>query len=132
MTVLHIDLETRSAVELKKTGVYRYAEDASTDVWCAAYAVDGGCVDMWIPPQYEKPGYGKSYAAEHIADLVARPDTVIVAHNASFERALWAGVLTPRYGWPMPKLEQWRCTMVQALAMALPGSLENAAGALGI
>jgi DNA polymerase len=56
----------------------------------------------------------------------------IIAHNANFERTIWRHILTPRYGWPEPKLEQWRCTMTQALAMSLPASLENAASAVGL
>lgn len=118
MTVLHLDLETRSAVDLKKTGVYRYAEDPSTDVWCAAYAVDDGPVGLWTPQDGPVEKFD--------------PDWTFVAHNANFERAIWHYILTPRYGWPEPKLEHWRCTMAQALAMSLPASLENAAGALGV
>ena len=56
----------------------------------------------------------------------------MVAHNAAFERVLWHYVLGPRHGWPEPAIEQWRCTMVMAFAMALPGSLENAAAAAGL
>lgn len=119
---LHIDLETRSAVDLRKTGVYRYAEDASTDVWCAAFAVDEGDVHLWTP--------GEPCPAEIIAAV--ENDQPIYAHNANFEQTLWAHVLTPRYGWPQPRPEQWRCTMAEALAMSLPGSLDNAAAALGI
>ena len=40
--------------------------------------------------------------------------------------------LAPRYGWPLPKLEQFRCTLAMAYAMALPGALENAAIVLGL
>jgi DNA polymerase bacteriophage-type len=35
--VVSIDFETRSAVDLRKTGVYKYAADPSTDIWCMAY-----------------------------------------------------------------------------------------------
>mgnify|MGYP000314115480 CR=1 FL=1 len=37
---LHIDFETRSVVDLKKSGVYVYAEHPLTSVTCAAYAFD--------------------------------------------------------------------------------------------
>src|SRR5437660_1230233 len=40
MTVLHRDFETKSMVDITKSGAWRYASDASTDVWCLAYAVD--------------------------------------------------------------------------------------------
>jgi DNA polymerase len=122
MTTLHIDLETRSAVDLKKTGVYVYAEDPTTDVWCAAYAVDDEPVQLWTP--------GMS-CPDAVLDAVMN-DWPIVAHNANFEMALWAGVLGPKHGWPLPEVQQWRCTMAMALAMALPGSLDNAAATLGL
>lgn len=125
MTTLHIDFETRSAIDLRKTGVYRYAEDASTDVWCAAWAIDSGPVHLWIP------GMQELFPHEDFTDAV-RAGCTIVAHNANFERAIWYYILHHHYGWPLPRLEQWRCTMAQALAMSLPGSLDGAAAALGV
>lgn len=122
MTALHIDFETRSPVDLKKCGVYVYAEHPQTDVWCAAYAVDDGPVQLWVSGDPVPP---------EVIRAVEEGQTFVV-HNAQFERIIWKHVLTPRYGWPEPKLEQWRCTMAMAYAMALPGSLENAAAAVGL
>lgn len=119
---LALDFETRSAVDLRKTGSYVYAEDPSTDVWCAAYAVDDGPVQLWTP--------GQPCPAEVLDAVMAGEE--ISAFNAAFERTIWRHILTPRYGWPLPDESQWRCTMAWALAMALPGSLENAAAAVGI
>jgi DNA polymerase len=119
---LHIDFESRSVVDLKRAGVYVYAEDESTDVWCAAYAVDEGPIHLWTPG---------GECPRDIAEAVAQGHAII-AHNAAFERVMWKHILTPRYGWPEPKLEQWRCTMAMAYALALPGSLENAAAAVGL
>jgi len=118
----HIDFETRSVVDLRKTGVYVYAENRTTDVWCAAYAIDDGPVKTWFPRMSCPPEI-----VQHIASGGA-----MWAHNAAFERTIWAHILTPRYGWPLPKLAQWHCTMARAYAMALPGSLDSAAAALGI
>lgn len=122
MTLLSIDVETRSAVDLKKTGVEPYASDASTDVWCAAYAIGDGPVDIWkmgapVPPAI----------VEHV-----EAGGLLSAWNCNFEIAIWTHILGPRYGWPVPDLEQWRCSMAAAFAMSLPGSLENAAGAIGL
>jgi hypothetical protein len=44
MPVLFWDLETRSTLGLKKVGAWRYAGEPTTDVLCAAYAVDDGAV----------------------------------------------------------------------------------------
>lgn len=119
MTALHLDYESRSAVDLKKTGAYVYAEDDTTDVWCAAYATDNDPVKLWHPDLDDRD----------IRHAIKHSDTVH-AWNAAFERAMTAGVLAPRYGWPQPKPTAWRCVMVQALAMALPGKLDQCAPAL--
>jgi len=118
----HIDLETRSAVDLRKTGVHVYAEDPTTDVWCACYAFDDGPIKTWMP--------GEPCPTEIVAHVLKGGR--FWAHNAAFERTLWASVLHLRYGWPLPAPEQWDCTMARAYCMALPGSLDSASAALGI
>lgn len=122
MTPLHVDLESRSTVDLKKTGVYVYAVDKTTDVHCAAYCFDDGPIELWVPGEPCPPAI-----AEHV-----EAGGELWAHNAAFERIMWWSILTPRYGWPRPTREQFRCTMTMAYAMALPGSLENIPGALGL
>jgi len=122
MTTCHIDFETRSAADLKKTGAHAYAEHETTAVWCAAYAFGDGPVELW------KMGEPCPLdIVEHVHN-----NGVFVAHNAAFERAIWAEVLHKRQSWPLPHIKQWRCTMAMAYAMALPGSLENAAAAMGL
>lgn len=120
--VLHIDLETRSAADLKKTGVYTYAADPTTDVWCACYAFGDGPILTWRP--------GDPVPDDIVEHVLL--DGQIFAHNSSFERTLWRYILTPRYGWPAPRIEQFRCTMVMSYAMGMPGSLEMAAPAAGL
>lgn len=122
MTVAHIDFETRSAVDLTKTGAYVYAADPTTDVWCAAYAIGDEPVQVWTPGEPLPDDL-----AEHI--MIGG---VVTAHNASFERIIFHYIMGPRYGWPVPDVTQWRCTMAMAYALALPGSLENAAPAAGL
>lgn len=117
---LHLDFESRSPVDLKKAGVYVYAEHPDTSVLCAAYGfTSDNTVHLWVP--------GDPLPAR-IGDHVAGGGTV-VAHNAAFERIIWRECMA-RLGWPVPDLRQWRCTMAQAFAMALPGDLASLAGAL--
>src|SRR6516162_10201224 len=47
--VLHRDYETRSRLDLCKVGAFIYAADVSTQVLCAAYAVDDDPVQLWWP-----------------------------------------------------------------------------------
>lgn len=117
---LHIDFETRSQVELTDTGVYVYAESPTTDVWCAAYAFGDGPVETWL---------NGDPCPREIRDHIEQGG-ILIGHNANFEMAIFHYVLHPRYGWPLPKVEQWRCTMAMAYAMALPGALENVGPAL--
>ncbi len=122
MTFLHLDVESRSAVDLKKSNAYVYFDDLSTDLWCAAYAFGDGEPELWFPGQPCPPRI-----AEHVT-----AGGLILAYNAAFERLAWRKLLGPKYGWPVPDLRQYRCVMAQAYAMALPGKLEHAAAALGI
>ena len=122
MPTLHLDLETRSTLDLKKVGVFVYAAHPTTDVWCAAFAVDDGPIQVWTPGD----------PCPEVIAWAILGEWPIVAHNAQFEATMWARVLAPRYGWPIPGPRQWRCTMAMALAMALPGHLEGAAAAAGL
>ncbi len=122
MTALHVDFETRSAIDLKKCGVYVYAADPTTDIWCMAWAFDDDEPRIWIPGQ--RPPIA---IVEHV-----EAGGTLLAHNAAFERTIWRHILAPRYGFPEPKTEQWRCTMAMGYAMALPGALEHMVPALGL
>lgn len=120
--VLHLDFETKSTVNLPKCGVDVYAKHPSTDIMCMGYALGEGPVQLWKNDHFLDP---------EIEDLIEAGVTV-VAHNAPFELAIWNNVGVRRYGWPELKPEQTVCTMAMAYAMALPGSLEKAAAAVGI
>jgi DNA polymerase bacteriophage-type len=122
VSTLHIDFESRSAVDLKKTGVYRYASDPSTDLWCMAYAFDDEPVELWVP--------GALMPMRVV--LHVREGGELAAWNAQFERVMWREILAKRYNWPDPTLAQWRCIMAESYAMALPGQLGMAAAALGL
>lgn len=122
---LHIDFETRSTVDLKAAGLDNYAKHATTDVWCMAYAFGEGDIGIWSP--VDRMTATQVSLSQHIVT-----GGIVIAHNAAFELAIWNHIMVPRYGWPPLKPEQCRCTMAMAYAMALPGSLEKAAAAVGI
>jgi DNA polymerase len=104
--MLFIDFETKSACDLKKHGVYNYAQDRSTEVLCMSYAFDGDVL-TWTPDQ-PFPDAVRNYKGE------------IRAHNATFERLIFWYVLGINF-----KLDQFYCTATQARANCLPGSLED-------
>ena len=120
MTILHIDFETYSAADLPNCGLDNYASDPSTGVHCMGFAFNDEPVSLW-------PLDGVQDVLEHI-----RSGGTVVAHNAAFELAIWNKVCVTKLGWPALKPEQMRCTMAQAYAMSLPGSLDKASAALGV
>ena len=118
-----IDFETRSAVDLRKTGVYKYAADPSTDIWCMAYKAPwSDDVLVWQP--------GDEVDA-HLEDWIVAGG-LLSAWNANFERTIWNEIMVGRYKWPATRIKQWRCTMAQASAMGLPRALGQAAAVLGV
>jgi DNA polymerase bacteriophage-type len=122
MSVLHLDFETRSCVDLRRAGLHVYASDPSTDIWCAAYAFDEEEVQVWLPGQP---------CPQKVIDHV-EAEGEVWAHNAAFEIQITNEVATKNHGWPYIYPEQAVCTMAMAYAMGLPGSLEGCAAALGI
>jgi len=119
---LHRDYETRSNANLPKAGVDKYAADPSTEVLCAAYAVDDGPLQMWLPGREPIPAV--FFEAER--DL----SWEVSAHNDAFETAIEQRVLAPRFGFPLIPLERHSCTMARCQALALPAGLGAAADAL--
>ena len=53
---------------------------------------------------------------EDFTDAV-KSGCTIVAHNANFERVIWKDIMTPRYGWPEPKIivRFWIVTLILVL-----------------
>lgn len=120
--VLHHDLETRSAVDLKAAGAAKYASDPTTEVVCLCYAVDDEPVQLWTR--------GDPVPVEFI-EAARNPLWTTNAHNDAFERPITRHILEPHHGFPAVPIERRRCSMSMAYAAALPGSLEKVIEVLG-
>lgn len=120
--VLHLDVESRSAVDLRATNAYIYFDHPSTDLWLLAWAFNNDEPRLWYPGDPCPPEI-----VEHVKD-----GGLCLGWNVAFERLAWRKLLKPKYGWPEPQLEQYRCVMAAALALALPAKLEHCAPALGL
>ena len=122
---LSIDIETYSSVDLRKSGVYRYAESPDFQVLMIAFAYGSDQVQI---ADLSKPNGDIYYPEFDKLKLdLSNPEIIKTAYNANFERVClskWLGVELPA--------EQWRCTMVHALELGLPGSLDEVAKALGV
>jgi DNA polymerase bacteriophage-type len=123
-SVLFLDFETRSAIDIRKSGADAYARHPSTDILCMGYAFDDGPVELWKPSDGPVP--------IDIEMAVLDPDTKFVAHNAPFEIAIWNYCVFWRYGVQPLTPGRFDCTMAMSYAMALPGALADAAPALGL
>ena len=64
MKVLEIDLETKSGADLRKTGVYRYAEDPDFDILLFGYSADDG------PVKVIEVAYGEAIPEEVLQAIV--------------------------------------------------------------
>ena len=117
-----IDGETKSIVDLQKAGAYVYFENEETHVVVIAFAFGDEEPVLWWPGQP---------CPARIVKHAERGGT-FTAWNSNFERLMWKNILDPRHGWPAIDDRQWRCTMAESHAMALPGKLDEAAPALGL
>lgn len=114
---LHIDIETYSPIDLKTSGVYKYAESPEFEILTLSYALnDGPIIDVPL-------ALGAQLPYEFI-DHCHSVNTLKLAHNALFERTCLAAidlVIPP---------EEWECTAIKASYCGLPASLEAVSEAL--
>lgn len=112
MSILYLDFETRSEVDLKKCGIERYATDSSTKILCACYWFDGQL-------------YRNKF--EFLKKLLNSPRVTVSAWNVSFEWRIAKHVL----GVDIPA-ERLICTAALARSYNLPASLGACGAALNL
>ncbi len=134
--IMGVDIETYSSVDLQKAGVRPYTEAPDFTVLLISYRVDGQptrIIDLansedagpsLLPPV---PSDLPAGDLDEFLCLLTSPEVVKTAYNASFERTC----LARYFARPMPP-EQWRCTMVHAATLGLPGTLAKVGAALGL
>ena len=120
-----IDVETYSSVDLANAGVYAYTEAPDFDILLIGYKYDDEdevhVIDtLAVDRDFDEELY-------EFRQALTDPSIVKTAFNANFERtclAKWTGAAMPP--------EEWRCTMIKALTMGLPGNLADVGMALGL
>lgn len=134
--IMGVDIETYSSVDLTKAGVRPYTEAPDFAILLIAYQVGDGptmLIDLAAGGEGEPsllPPVASDLIPGDLEDflvMLTSPNVVKTAYNASFERTC----LARHFGRPMPP-EQWRCTMVQAATLGLPGTLGQVGAALGL
>lgn len=125
--MIYIDFETRSEVDIKKSGAWVYSLHPSTEILCLAVKYRDNSDPAIVYTDIEKMTRQTSLLWQAIEE-----GAKVEAHNAFFEKAIWHNIMVKRYGWPEIKPEQWRCSASVAAYHALPRSLGGAGKILGL
>ncbi|HEL2325359.1 TPA: DNA polymerase [Streptococcus suis] len=118
---LSIDIETYCEIDLRKSGVYRYAEDDSFELLLFAVSVDNGPVTINDLTNEKLP--------QDILEALVDDSVIKWAFNASFERICLSNWLKKHHpdllsdGFLSPV--SWRCSMIWSAYLGLPLSLEG-------
>ena len=120
------DFETRSPVDIKDCGAYKYAQHPDTDVtMLAVLDIDNPSdVRMWIGPNFRH--LYKTEVSDAELDEIVFNSTEFVAHNAPFERAIWQYVMVRKYGFTPLDVHKTVDTAVLCSMVGLPRTLEKA------
>lgn len=134
---LTIDFETRSTVDLRKTGAWKYAEHPSTEVIWLSVKWKGDPSRLWLPPKFKAmlpADHGFNLLDDdHVKGVAAMPEIdTIEGHNVEFERAIWHHIMHKRHGFPDLPLAKLRCSAAKAAMHGLPRDLANAAKAMDV
>lgn len=120
MSVLAIDIETYSDIDLAKSGVYAYSESTHFAILLFAYAFDDEATEIVdIASGEELP--------ERVVSALTDETVIKTAFNAAFERTCisrFLGIHLSPAG--------WQCTAVQSAMLALPLSLDGVGEVLDI
>ncbi len=119
-SLLSMDIECFSDVDLIKCGVYAYADSPAFEILLFAYSFDGGETQIIDLAQGEK-------LPAEVEDAIFDVSVTKTAYNANFERTC----LSKHFGRYIPP-ESWHCSAVQAAMLALPRSLEDVGRVLGL
>ena len=128
---ISIDIETYSDRDLKKCGVYKYAESPNAELLLFGYSINNGPVTVIDVAQGEE-------VPEFILKALTDENIIKWAYNASFERiflSVWLKRNYPQYFVSYSIDEDtvsnyldpsaWRCSLVWGAVMGLPLSLKG-------
>ena len=118
------DFETRSEANLKKVGTDRYVRHPSTEPLCCAFKL-GDQEWIWLHPLYNT----RNVWPQWLLDALADPELLVAAHNAAFDRGIWA-IAVKRFQFPPLPFERWYCTSAMARVNGLPAALDDGARAI--
>lgn len=134
---MSLDLETRSSVDITKSGVYKYAESPDFEILLFGVSVNSSPVAVYDLANGDK-------VPEEIIKALSDDSVTKWAYNASFERvclSVWLRRNYPQYfssySIDRDPVQQyldpasWKCTLVWAAYNGLPLSLDKVGAVLG-
>ncbi len=116
---LSIDIETRSSVDIKKAGVYKYAQSPDFQILLFAYQWDNQEEQIIDLACGEK-------IPDWLLQAIKDPNITKHAYNATFE---W--YCLNRAGYTTP-ITQWKCTMAHGLYCGYTTGLDATGKAIGL
>ncbi|WP_429150932.1 DNA polymerase [Anaerotaenia torta] len=138
MKYMSCDIETYSDVDLKKCGMYKYAESPNFEILLFAYSINGGEVVVIDLANNEK-------VPTEVIIALSDKEVIKWAYNAAFERIClseWLRRNYPEYFSSYSTSDDtvgnyldpssWRCSMVWSAYLGLPLSLEGVGAVLGL
>ena len=118
-SILSLDLETYSDIELKSCGMYKYVE-GDFHILLLAYAFNDD------PVKIVDLASGEEIPKE-VIDAIFDDNIIKIAWNAQFERTC----LSKYFGVQLSP-DSWQCSMVLSASLSLPLALEDAAKVLKV
>ena len=121
-----IDIETYSPVDLKKAGLYRYAQSPAFEILLIAWVKDDRktirCLDLTDPNPDD---------LEELLSELYNEDNLLHAYNAAFEHYC-INTWLRRQGLREVPLSRWRCTMAHGLYCGYTAGLGATGEAMGL
>ncbi len=122
MAALTVDLESRCLLDIKTSGSWAYWAHPSAEVLIGSFYLDG---------RHETKDMTKDKSLPDWVVAHLEMGGLINAFGTHFEYSAWFHKHA-EYGWPMPKVHQWRDTQAKCCASAFPANLEDAAMAMDL
>lgn len=121
---LHLDCETFSRADIRRTGAHQYARHPSTELLMVGYQADDGVFGLGPVGLWDVAS--GAAMPEELQGLLADESVQLLAFNANFEMAIFdaMGLLPFRPS-------RWLCVQALALSYGLPASLGAVCDALG-
>ena len=121
-----IDIETYSPIDLKKAGLYKYAQSPAFEILLIAWVKDDRhtirCLDLTDPNPDDR---------DELLSELYNEDNLLHAYNAAFEHYCINTWLS-RQGLREVPLSRWRCTMAHGLYCGYTAGLGATGEAMGL